>query len=156
MLVPRKAGCSPPGEKPNVFILHCGLDIKRVGRACEKLGLPVSMVQFRREEVFTYFVRLNRPGPDLIIIRSHFRSLVDSLNLPKSIPAIVISTHPEPAACRYPFIQADQGYEGTDAFGVYEQVAQAMFRELKGDGARNLECGATSSVEYPPTTIHSS
>jgi len=92
------------------------------------------MVQFRREEVFAYYLRLDRPRPDLIIIRSHFRTLVNSLNQQKRIPTIVVSTHGKPTACLYPFIQADQGYEGAR---VYEQVALAMFQELNELGAEN-------------------
>jgi hypothetical protein len=92
------------------------------------------MVQFRREEVFAYYLRLDRPRPDLIIIRSHFRKLVNSLNQQKRIPTIVVSTHGKPTACLDPFIQADQGYEGNR---IYKQLAQAMFHELNelGDGA---------------------
>jgi hypothetical protein len=92
------------------------------------------MVQFRREEVFAYYLRLDRPRPDLIIIRSHFRTLVNSLNQQKGIPTIVVSAHGKPTACLDPFIQADQGYEGNK---IYEQLALAMFQELNelGDGA---------------------
>lgn len=138
MIVPRQTDCSRLGEKPNVFVLHCGLDSKRVERACEKLDLPVSMVQFRREEVFAYYLRLDRPRPDLIIIRSHFRTLVNSLNQQKRIPTIVVSTHRKPTACLDPFIQADQGYEGNR---IYKQLALAMFQELNelGDEVRGIE-----------------
>jgi hypothetical protein len=117
-------------EKPNVFILHCGLDIKRVEKSCEKLDLSVNITAFRREEVFAYYVRLARPHPDLIVIRSHFRTLVDSMKLQRDTPTIVVSTHQEPANCHYPYIQAQQGYKGSDASKLYEQMAQAIFQAL--------------------------
>ena len=116
--------------KPNVFVLHCGLDMKKVKRLCEKMDLALNLISFRREEVFSYFVRLNRPRPDLIVIRSHFRSLINSLNRRKQIPTIVVSTHQEPSNCLYPFIQADQGYKGHDSFNVYEKLALAIHKEL--------------------------
>lgn len=117
-------------EKQQVFILHCGLDIKKVEKWCEKLDLAVNLIPFRREEVFAYYMRLDRPRPDLIIIRSHFRSLVTSLNQKKHIPTIVISTHQKPADCLYPFIRAKQGYKGLDTFKLYEKLALAMGKEL--------------------------
>ena len=122
--------CPALTHQPNVFVLHCGLDIKRVQRSCERLGLPVTLIPFRKEEVFAYYVRLDRPHPDLIIIRSHFRSLVERLNQQKNIPTIVVSTHLRPADCLYRFIQASQGYHGSDAFQVYEQLARSMQRQL--------------------------
>jgi hypothetical protein len=117
-------------EKPNVFILHCGLDIQKVERSCEKADLPVNLIPFRREEVFSYYVRLGRPRPDLIIIRSHFRSLLISLNQVKEIPTIVVSTHEKPTDCLYPFIQAQQGYDGPDTFKLYKKLALSMNDEL--------------------------
>ena len=116
--------------KPNVFILHCGLDIKKVKRFCAKLDLAVNLIPFSKEEVFSYYVRLDRPRPDLIVIRSHFRSLVKTLNHQKQIPTIVVSTHQKPGRCLYPFIQADQGYEGSDSFPAYVKLARAMHEEL--------------------------
>jgi len=117
-------------EKPNVFILHCGLDIKKVERSCEKADLPINLILFRREEVFSYYVRLGRPRPDLIIIRSHFRSLLTSLRQIKEIPTIVVSTHGKPADCLQPFIRARQGYDGPDTFKLYEKLALSMSKEL--------------------------
>jgi hypothetical protein len=117
-------------EKPNVFILHCGLDIKKVERSCEKADLPVSLILFRRGEVFSYYVRLGRPRPDLIIIRSHFRSLLTSLRQLKKIPTIVVSTHGKPTDCLHPFIRVRQGYNGPDAFKLYEKLALSMSKEL--------------------------
>jgi hypothetical protein len=117
-------------EKPNVFVLHCGLDINKVERSCEKADLPVNLILFRREEIFSYYVRLGRPRPDLIIIRSHFRSLVDSLHQVKDIPTIVISTHEKPTNCVHPFIQACQGYGGPETFTLYEQLTLSMSKEL--------------------------
>jgi len=117
-------------EKLNVFILHCGLDIKKVERSCEKADLPVNLVIFRREEVFSYYVRLGRPRPDLIIIRSHFRSLLTSLKQVKQIPTIVVSTHGKPQGCLHPFIRARQGYDGPDTFKLYAKLALCMSEEL--------------------------
>jgi len=117
-------------EQPNVFILHCGLDIKKVERSCEKADLPVNLILFRREEVFSYYVRLGRPRPDLIIIRSHFRSLLTSLGQVKDIPTIVVSTHGKPTDCLHPFIRAWQGYDGPDTFKLYEKLALSMSKEL--------------------------
>jgi hypothetical protein len=117
-------------EKPNVFILHCGLDIKKVERSCEKADLPVNLVIFRREEVFSYYIRLGRPRPDLIIIRSHFRSLLNSLHQVKQTPTIVVSTQGKPEDCIHPFIQAWQGYEGPATFKLYENLALSMSKEL--------------------------
>ena len=117
-------------EKPNVFILHCGLDIKKVEKSCEKADLPVNLILFRREETFSYYVRLGRPRPDLIIIRSHFRSLVNSLHQVKDIPTIVVSTHEKPIDCVHPFIQAHQGYGGPETFTLYEQLTLSMSKEL--------------------------
>jgi hypothetical protein len=117
-------------EKLNVFILHCGLDIKKVERSCEKADLPVNLIIFRREEVFSYFVRLGRPHPDLIIIRSHFRSLLTSLKQVKQIPTIVVSTHGKPQGCLYPFIRARHGYDGPDTFKLYAKLALCMSEEL--------------------------
>lgn len=125
-----EAESSQLSEKPNVFILHCGLDIKKVKRFCAKLDLAINLVAFSKEEVFSYHMRLDRPRPDLILIRSHFRSLMNSLNQQKQIPTIVVSTHQKPNRCLYPFIQADQGYEGSDSFKAYEDLAQAMHQEL--------------------------
>jgi hypothetical protein len=119
-----------PGAKPNVFVLHCGLNIKRVKRSCEELDLALKLVCFSREEVFSYYLRLDRPRPDLIVIRSHFRSLVNILNKQKHIPTIVVSTQQKPDSCSCPFIQAAQGYEGSDSFKAYAELAQAMHREL--------------------------
>lgn len=112
--------------KPTVFILHCGLDIKRLERACARVGLDVSFRRFFREEVFAYWMRLDRPRPDLIIIRSHFRSLVASLNQQKQIPTIVLSSHQKPADCSYSFVQAGCGYEGTAAYDAYQELAVNM------------------------------
>jgi hypothetical protein len=120
-------------EKTNVFILHCGLDIKKVERSCEKADLPVNLILFRREEVFSYYIRLGRPRPDLIIIRSHFRSLLNSLEQVKEIPAIVVSTHGKPRDCPHSFIRARQGYKGPDTFKLYENLALFMSRELSVD-----------------------
>jgi hypothetical protein len=117
-------------EKPNVFILHCGLDIKKVERSCEKADLPVNLILFRREEVFSYYVRLGRPRPNLIIIRSHFRSILTSLRQVKEIPTIVVSTHGKPTDCLHPFILARQGYDGPDTFKLYEKLALSMSKEL--------------------------
>ena len=121
---------SPSQEKPNVFVLHCGLDINSVNKACEKLDLEVNIIPFRREEVFAYYVRLNKPGPDMIVIRSHFRPLIQSMNLQRSVPTLVVSTHHEPANCHYPYIQANQGYEGPSSSKLYEQMALAILQEL--------------------------
>jgi hypothetical protein len=117
-------------EKANVFILHCGLDIKKVERSCEKADLPVNLLLFRREEVFSYYIRLGKPSPDLIIIRSHYRSLLNSLAQVKGIPIIVVSTHGEPTDCHHSFIRARQGYQGADSFKVYENLALSMSKEL--------------------------
>jgi len=124
------AESSQLSAKPNVFILHCGLDLKKVKRFCEKLDLAINLVPFSKEEVFSYHVRLDRPRPDLIVIRSHFRSLVNTLNHQKHIPTIVVSTHQKPTRCHYPFIQADQGYEGSDSFKAYAELAQAMHKGI--------------------------
>jgi hypothetical protein len=117
-------------EKANVFILHCGLDIKKVERSCEKADLPVNLILFRREEVFAYYIRLGKPRPDLIIIRSHFRSLLKSLEQVKGIPTIVVSTHGKPTDCHHSFIRARQGYQGSDTFKLYEDLALSMSKEL--------------------------
>ncbi len=125
-----KVSHSTSPEKLNVFVLHCGLDIKKVERSCEKADLPVNLIIFRREEVFSYYVRLGRPRPDLIIIRSHFRSLLTSLNQEKQIPTIVVSTHGKPPGCLHPFIRARQGYDGPDTFKLYAKLALRMGKEL--------------------------
>ena len=117
-------------EPPLVFILHCGLDVKRVERSCQRLGLNLTISVFRREEVFAYYVRLDRPRPDLILIRSHFRSLVTELNTRKDIATLIVSTYQEPEDCPYQFIQALQGYEGSEAFPLYQRLAEAMNKEL--------------------------
>lgn len=125
-----RVGHSTLPEKLNVFILHCGLDIKKVEKTCERLDLAVNLIPFRREEVFSYYVQLDRPRPDLIIIRSHFRSLLTSLNHKKQIPTIVVSSHEKPADCLYPFIRAKQGYHGPDTFKLYQKLALAMSQEI--------------------------
>ena len=130
MTVRVPASCSPLQEKPNVFVLHCGLDIKSVNKACERLDLEVNIIPFRREEVFAYYVRLDKPGPDMIVIRSHFRPLIDSMKFLKNIPTLVVSTHQEPVNCHYPYIQAHQGYEGPNTSKLYEQMALAILQEL--------------------------
>lgn len=130
MAVAPGAERSQLSSSPTVFILHCGLDLKKVKRFCEKLDLAVNLIPFTKEEVFSYHLRLDRPRPDLIVIRSHFRSLVHTLNQQKHIPTIVISTHQEPSRCLYPFIQADKGYEGSDSFKAYADLAQTMHKEL--------------------------
>ena len=99
-------------------------------RSCEKADLPVNLIPFRREDVFSYYVRLGRPRPHLIIIRSHFRSLLASLNQVKEIPTIVVSTHEKPTDCLYPFIQAQQGYVGPETFKLYKKLALSMNEEL--------------------------
>ena len=130
MLLPFGTDHSGIAEKANVFVLHCGLDLKILQRCCTKLDLGVNLIPFRREEVFSYYVRLDRPRPDLIVIRSHFHSLVNSLNHQKCIPTIVVSTHQKPTDCLAPFIQADEGYEGSQASNTYEMLALAMRQEL--------------------------
>lgn len=130
MAVALGAESSQMSAEPKVFILHCGLDIKKVKRFCAKLDLAINLIPFSKEEVFSYHVRLDRPRPDLIVIRSHFRSLVNTLNRQKQIPTIVVSTHQKPSRCLYPFIQADQGYKGFDSFKAYAELAQAMHKEL--------------------------
>ena len=125
-----RVGPSTVSEKLNVFILHCGLDIKKVKKTCEKLDLAVNLIPFRREEVFSYYVKLDRPRPDLIIIRSHFRSLITSLNNKKQIPTIVVSSHEKPADCLYPFIRAKLGYDGPDTFKLYQKLALAVSQEI--------------------------
>ena len=117
-------------EKANVFVLHCGLDLKKLQKCCEKLNLAVKLIPFRREEIFSYYVRLDMPRPDLIVIRSHFRSLVNSLNNQKCIPTIVVSTHQKPNDCLSPFIRAHEGYEGPHASNAYKTLALAMRQEL--------------------------
>ena len=117
-------------EKANVFILHCGLDMKKVKRSCEKADLSVNLIPFRREEVFSYYVRLGKPRPDLVIIRSHFRSLLNSLEQVNGIPTIVVSTHGKPTDCHHSFIRAGQGYQGPDTFKLYENLARSMSKEL--------------------------
>jgi hypothetical protein len=117
-------------EKANVFVLHCGLDLKKLQRCCKKLDLAVNLIPFRREEVFSYYVRLDRPRPDLIVIRSHFNFLANSLNEQKCIPIIVVSTHQKPMDCLVPFIRADEGYEGPHASHTYVMLALTMRREL--------------------------
>ena len=117
-------------EKANVFVLHCGLNLKKLQKCCEKLNLAVKLIPFRREEIFSYYVRLDRPRPDLIVIRSHFRSLVNSLNHQKCIPTIVVSTHQKPSDCLSPFIRAHEGYEGPHASNAYKMLALAMRQEL--------------------------
>jgi hypothetical protein len=117
-------------EKANVFVLHCGLNLKKLQKCCEKLNLAVKLIPFRREEIFSYYVRLGRPRPDLIVIRSHFRSLVNSLNHQKCIPTIVVSTHQKPSDCLSPFIRAHEGYEGPHASNAYKMLALAMRQEL--------------------------
>ena len=130
MTVRFQTGCSQAQEKPNVFVLHCGLDVRRVERSCEKLDLAVNIVPFRREEVFAYYIRLARPSPDMVVIRSHFRSLISSINLQKNIPTLVVSTHLKPSDCQYAYIQAAEGYAGPDASKLYEQLTMAMHQEL--------------------------
>lgn len=130
MPLPYGTGHSGISEKTNVFVLHCGLDLKKLQRCCKKLDLAVNLIPFRREEVFSYYVRLDRPRPDLIVIRSHFNSLVDSLNQQKCIPTIVVSTHQKPTDCLAPFIRADEGYEGPHASNAYEMLALTMRQEL--------------------------
>ena len=122
--------CSPLRKNFNVFVLHCGLDIKRVEKSCDKLDLLVNITPFRREEVFAYYVRLGRPSPDLIVIRSHFRLLIASMNLLSNTPTLVVSTYQEPGDCPYPYIQAHHGYKGPDAIGLYKQMALAIFQAL--------------------------
>ncbi len=117
-------------SRKNVFVLHCGLDTKRVEKCCQRLNLEVKIIPFRREEVFAYYVRLGRPSPDLFVIRSHFRSLISSLELHKDIPTLVVSTHQKPSGCQYPYIQAHRGYEGSDASKLYNQMALEISREL--------------------------
>ena len=117
-------------EKANVFVLHCGLNLKKLQKCCEKLNLAVKLIPFRREEIFSYYVRLDRPRPDLIVIRSHFRSLVNSLNHQKCTPTIVVSTHQKPSDCLSPFIRAHEGYEGPHASNAYKMLALAMRQEL--------------------------
>jgi hypothetical protein len=117
-------------EKANVFVLHCGLNLKKLQKCCEKLNLAVKLIPFRREEIFSYYVRLDRPRPDLIVIRSHFRSLVNSLNHQKCIPTIVVSTHQKPSDCLSSFIRAHEGYEGPHASNAYKMLALAMRQEL--------------------------
>ena len=116
--------------RKNVFVLHCGLDTKRVKKSCERLDLAVNIIPFRREEVFAYYVRLGKPSPDLFVIRSHFRSLIASMDLHRNIPTLVVSTNREPTGCHYPYIHARQGYEGPDASRLYKQMALAISREL--------------------------
>lgn len=99
-------------------------------RSCEKADLPVNLIPFRREEVFSYYVRLGRPRPDLIIIRSHFRALLTSLNQVKEIPTIVVSTHDKPTDCLYPYVRAQKGYDGPDTFKLYNKLALSMNDEL--------------------------
>ncbi len=123
-------GCPPLRKDFNVFVLHCGLDIKRVEKSCDKLDLLVNITPFRREEVFAYYVRLGRPSPDLIVIRSHFRLLIASMNLLSNTPTLVVSTYQEPFDCPYPYIQAHHGYNGPDAIELYEQMALAIFKAL--------------------------
>ena len=117
-------------ETVNIFVLHCGLDLKKLQKCCEKLDLAVNLIPFRREEIFSYYVRLDRPRPDLIVIRSHFRSLVASLNHEKCIPTIVVSTHQKPSDCLAPFIRAHEGYEGPHASNAYKSLARTMRQEL--------------------------
>jgi hypothetical protein len=64
------------------------------------------------------------------VIRSHFRSLVNSLNHQKCIPTIVVSTHQKPSDCLAPFIRAQEGYEGPQASNAYKTLALAMSQEL--------------------------
>jgi len=128
--LPFGTGHSGISEKTNVFVLHCGLDLKKLHRFCKKLDLAVNLIPFRREEVFSYYVRLDRLRPALIVIRSHFNSLVDSLNQQKCIPTIVFSTHQKPTDCLAPFIRADEGYEGPHASNAYEMLALTMRQEL--------------------------
>jgi hypothetical protein len=104
--------------------------MKKVERSCEKADLPVNLIPFRREEIFSYYVRLGRPRPDLIIIRSHFRDLITSLQQVKQIPTIVVSTHKKPTDCLYPFIRAQKGYDGPETFKLYEKLALSMNNEL--------------------------
>ena len=92
----------------------------------EKLDLAVNLIPYRREEVFSYYVRLGKPRPDLIVIRSHFHSLVNSLNQQKCIPTIVVSTHQKPTDCLAPFIRAHEGYEGPHASNAYKMLALTM------------------------------
>ena len=117
-------------EKMNIFILHCGLDIKKVERLCEKADLPVNLILFRREEIFSYYIRLGKPRPDLIIVRSHFRSLLNSLEQVKGTPTIVVSTHGKPTDCHHSFIRAQKGYQGDDSFKLYKNLALSMSKEL--------------------------
>ena len=130
MVVSSKTSYSPPQKKPSVFVLHCGLDIKKVQRLCEKLELEVNITPFRREEVFAYYMRIAKSSPDVIVIRSHFRSLINSIDPEKNIPTIVVSTHQEPAECQYHYIQAEQGYDGPDSSGLYEQLCLTMRQAL--------------------------
>ena len=125
-----RVGHSTLPEKLNVFILHCGLDTKKVERTCRRLDLAVNLIPFRREEVFSYYVKLDRPRPHIIIIRSHFRSLLTSLNYNKQIPTIVVSSHEKPADCLYPFIRAKHGYHGPDTSKLYQKLALAMSQEI--------------------------
>ena len=130
MIASFQKGCPPLRKFFDVFILHCGLDIKMVEKSCDKLNLPVNITPFRREEVFAYYVRLGRPSPDLIVIRSHFRSLIASMHLLNNTPTLVVSTYQEPFDCPYPYIQAHHGYNGPDAIELYKQMALAISREL--------------------------
>jgi hypothetical protein len=128
--LPYETDHSGIGAEVNVFVLHCGLDLRKLQRCCEKLDLAVNLIPFRREEVFSYYVRLDSPRPDLILIRSHFHSLINSLNHQKCIPTIVVSTHQKPADCLAPFIRAHEGYEGPHASNAYKMLALTMRREL--------------------------
>jgi hypothetical protein len=128
--LPYETDHSGMGQEANVFVLHCGLDLKKLQRCCEKLDLAVNLIPYRREEVFSYYVRLGKPRPDLIVIRSHFHSLVNSLNQQKCIPTIVVSTHHKPIDCLAPFIRAHEGYEGPHASNAYKTLALTMRQEL--------------------------
>ena len=130
MPLPYELGHSDMNEKANVFVLHCVLDLKKLQKCCEKLDLAVNLIPFRREEIFSYYVRLDRPRPDLIVIRSHFRFLINSLNQQKCIPTIVVSTHQKPSDCLGLFIRAHEGYEGPHASKAYKMLALAIRQEL--------------------------
>ena len=120
-----------PRRSFTIFLLHCGLDKKRLERACERLDFGVTIHRFPREELFAYRMRLARPRPDLIIIRGHFRSLVAGLNGEKQIPTVVISGHHKRQDCGFHFIQAMHGYAGAEALEVYEHAAMIMRQLLQ-------------------------
>jgi hypothetical protein len=115
-------------------MLHCGLEGRILQLVCRRHGLNVEVEQFRQEQIFSYRMKADRKGPDLVLLRGHFISLFNELDKDRTIPYVVVSSKEKYGEGQAVFVHAEKGYGADQTLPIYHAIARAFKRIIEGPG----------------------